>query len=221
MQKVEFDKEAFINRILSLIGDKPYAWAKQHHIDRSVVDKLKRGSVPGAKYILELANALGVTADYLLTGKESPIVREPEGTEGEEFVYVPVVRGEIAAGAGLVPDNTVEIRIAFRADWIRRHGDPRKMSLIRVSGDSMEPTLYSGDLVLVDHDRNYLDPAGGLYAITMRDEDLIMVKRLQLLWNQKKVKIISDNQRYEPLIVKPEEIIINGKVIWFCREIER
>ncbi len=196
--------------------------AKKLNIAYSTLNKYEKGHrVPDAELLGQIANILKCDPGWLLTGKESPIVREPEGTEGEEFVYVPVVRGEIAAGAGLVPDNTVEIRIAFRSDWIRRHGDPRKMSLIRVSGDSMEPTLYSGDLVLVDHDRNYLDPAGGLYAITMRDEDLIMVKRLQLLWNQKKVKIISDNQRYEPLIVKPEEIIINGKVIWFCREIER
>ena len=35
------------------------------------------------------------------------------------------------------------------------------------------------------------------------------------------LKIISDNTRYEPLEAETEEIKINGKVIWFGREIER
>jgi phage repressor protein C with HTH and peptisase S24 domain len=52
------------------------------------------------------------------------------------------------------------------------------MSLIRVDGDSTEPTLLSGDLILVDHGRNYLDPHGGLYAISI--DHSLMIKRVQL-----------------------------------------
>ncbi len=49
------------------------------------------------------------------------------------------------------------------------------MSLIRVIGDSMEPTLGSGDIVLIDHSpRNYVDPHGGIDAIVVREE--IMLK---------------------------------------------
>jgi phage repressor protein C with HTH and peptisase S24 domain len=82
----------------------------------------------------------------------------------------------------------------------------------------MEPTLFSSDLVLVDHSRDYLAPEGGLYAVAVGQE--IMVKRLQAVFPGKKIRIISDNPRYEPMEADPERININGKVIWFGREIK-
>ena len=136
-----------------------------------------------------------------------------------EYVFVPQVSGEISAGGGLVADDTVEMKIAFRKEWIERRGDPKNMSLIRVSGDSMEPTLQSGDLALVDHGRNYFDPQGGIYAISI--DHSIMIKRLQVLYPSKRIKVISDNGRYESSEMEMEQVKINGKVIWFGREIER
>lgn len=80
--------------------------------------------------------------------------------------------------------------------------------------------LYSGDIVLVDHSRNFVDPHGGIYAIVVDNE--IMIKRIQVLYPQKKMLIISDNKdKYPPVEAEPEQVIINGKIIWFGREIER
>ena len=93
------------------------------------------------------------------------------------------------------------------------------MSMIRVRGDSMEPTLQSGDLALVDHGRNYVDPQGGIYAIAI--DHTIMIKRLQVLHPSKTIRVISDNGRYEPIETDLDRLRINGKVIWFGREIER
>ena len=138
---------------------------------------------------------------------------------GSGFVFVPQMRGDISASGGLVPDNAVELKIAFRREWIERRGDPKNMSLIRVSGDSMEPTLQSGDLALVDHGRNYVDPHGGIYAISMNQT--IMIKRIQVIPTTGKLRIISNNARYEPTDADPDQIRVDGKVIWFGREIER
>jgi phage repressor protein C with HTH and peptisase S24 domain len=91
------------------------------------------------------------------------------------------------------------------------------MVLIKVSGDSMEPTLLNGDLVLVDRGRDYLDPQGGVYAIAL--DDVIMIKRVQPTGDR--VRIISDNKMYEPFEVKADQVRVNGKVIWFARELER
>ncbi len=65
----------------------------------------------------------------------------------------------------------------------------------------------------------YVDPQGGIYAIAM--DNIIMIKRLQAIYPAKKIRIISDSPKYEPLEAEPEQVIINGKVIWFGREIER
>lgn len=83
----------------------------------------------------------------------------------------------------------------------------------------MEPTLYSGDLVLIDHNRKHVDPQGGIYAITVGED--IMLKRLHLIHPVEKIKILSDNSKYEPIEAGMDDIVINGKVIWFARELER
>jgi phage repressor protein C with HTH and peptisase S24 domain len=187
---------------------------------------------PGADNLEKISMVFHVNLNWLLTGEGEPFVKKPVDVSGimkeekpvekadmEDFVYVPVVSGRISAGGGLIPDTSIELRLAFRRDWIKRHGDPGNMSLIRVSGDSMEPTLYSGDIVLVDHNRNYIDPQGGIYAIAM--DDIIMIKRLQMIYPAMKIRVISDNPRYETFELEPDRVVINGKVIWFGREIER
>ena len=172
----------------------------------------------------------GISLDWLLTGTGSvrrggynqetshAIISEGQSDFGD-YEFVPQVSGAISAGGGLIPDNAVELKIAFRREWIQRRGDPKNMSLIRVSGDSMEPTLQSGDLALVDHGKNYVDPQGGIYAIAI--DQTIMIKRLQVMHPSKGLKVISDNGRYEPIETDLEQLRINGKVIWFGREIER
>ena len=119
----------------------------------------------------------------------------------------------------MVPYNNIEMRIAFKKDWIQKMGNPGNMSLIKVSGDSMEPTLMSGDLVLIDHNRNYISGQDGIYAITMNGA--IMIKRIQIVDPSKILRIISDNDRYDPLDLPVDQVKINGKVIWFERDLER
>ena len=140
-----------------------------------------------------------------------------EVVTSNEFVEIPRFSDKISAGGGLIPINDVEIKVAFRKDWIRRKGDPEKMSLISVSGDSMYPTLMAGDLVLINHNQNHLDPQGGLYAIALGD--VILIKRLQMLYPSGKVRITSDNQKYDSFDLLQEDVKINGRVIWFGREL--
>lgn len=152
-------------------------------------------------------------------GPESPTPLNPDFPP-DGFVFVRQVSGKISAGGGLMPDESVDFQCAFRNDWIKKKGcNPDNMSLIKVSGDSMEPTLLAGDLVLVDHSRTTIAPHGGIYAISINQE--IMIKRIQILFPQNKLRILSDNPHYEPIDADPDQVKINGKVIWFGREMER
>lgn len=153
-------------------------------------------------------------------GKEEQVLEPSENDIANGFVLIRQVNGSISAGGGLLPDNSVDIQCAFRREWIRkRGGSPDNMSLIKVSGDSMEPTLLSGDLVLVDHSRISVSVPGGIYAISIDHE--IMIKRIQVLFHEGKLKIISDNRQYEPMDIEAEKVRINGKVIWYAREVEK
>jgi phage repressor protein C with HTH and peptisase S24 domain len=48
-----------------------------------------------------------------------------------------------------------------------------------------------------------------------------MKKRLEVDYATKRVHITSDNTKYRSQELGPDQIIVNGKVIWFGREIER
>jgi len=155
--------------------------------------------------------------EYKVHVIDTPSHGEAAEDDGE-FLFVPQVSDKISAGFGLEPYNHVEMRIAFRKDWLQKKGNPKNMNLIRVDGDSMEPTLMSSDLVLVDHGRNFIGPQGGIYAITL--DSMIMIKRLQVMPLVNKVSIISDNDRYRSIDADIAQVKVNGKVIWFGRNLE-
>lgn len=87
---------------------------------------------------------------------------------------------------------------------------PDNIKMIRVSGDSMQPTLKGGDWVLVDVTRNTPD-SDGMFLI--RTSGGLAVKRLQAGLTDE-IIVKSDNPAYDNLTAKVGEIKIIGKVIY-------
>ena len=212
----------------------PFAWAKKIGINSATFNRVwNEGGQLKSDHLVLIVKKTGVSLNWLVA-EDGPMyvpsteyqnsqlsADEPKAyiAKSNDFVFIPQM-GETSAGDGLIPDNTIEMRVAIRREWLQRKGNPGNMSLIRVSGDSMEPTLLSGDLVLVDHSRQYIDPQGGIYAIVI--DKKIMVKRVQILYHKQLLKIISDNtSKYQPIEIEADQVIINGKAIWYGRELER
>ena len=89
---------------------------------------------------------------------------------------------------------------------------------MHVQGDSMAPTLLSGDTVLVDMTRRAPNPPG----IFVLDDGMgLVAKRLEHIPNSDppRVQIISDNPHYSPYECTAEEVNIIGRVRWYGREI--
>lgn len=60
-----------------------------------------------------------------------------------DLLCIPLVAASLSAGVGsLQTEADVLDYFAFRSDWLCRKGNPDKMVLMKVYGDSMEP----GDL---------------------------------------------------------------------------
>ncbi|MBC8283311.1 MAG: helix-turn-helix transcriptional regulator [Nitrospinae bacterium] len=196
---------------------------KKHWTQEYLAEKLGCSSVQVGKWekasdnieirtVKRIADILNVPLSFI-TGEQ---LIDLDKASDYEYVFIPQVAGRISAGGGLEPDNTIELKMAFRKDWVERKGNPNDMSIIRVLGDSMEPTLQSGDLVLINHSRNYIDPQGGIYALAIDGQ--IMLKRVQLVPSKGHARIISDNPQYETEIVPLSQLVVNGKMIWFGRE---
>jgi phage repressor protein C with HTH and peptisase S24 domain/DNA-binding Xre family transcriptional regulator len=93
------------------------------------------------------------------------------------------------------------------------HAAPGHLIVLDTTGDSMVPTIASGERVIVNTAHRTPTP-DGLYAI--RDAfSCIVVKRLQLLRSSQptQVKIISDNPNHATEEVPLNELEIVGKVI--------
>jgi transcriptional regulator with XRE-family HTH domain len=90
---------------------------------------------------------------------------------------------------------------------------PARLLVIETNGDSMAPTILSGERVIVDTGHRTPTP-DGLYAI--RDTfGSIVVKRLQVMRNTKptRVKIISDNANHSNEETPLSELDVVGKVL--------
>ncbi|HBE45708.1 MAG TPA: hypothetical protein DDW17_09800 [Deltaproteobacteria bacterium] len=217
-----------IEMIVQIVGNRNKL-ARLANISSPTIKKLLSGRAdPTRTTLLALSKATGILLSWLIAGegpmyeserqKEVMIVAEnmEKYLPQDEFVLIPVVQGRISAGGGLVPDNAVESMCAFKRTWIARRGDPAQMSMIKVRGDSMAPTLLDGDVVLVNHaEKDIFD--GSIYAIVIDDE--ILIKRIHKDYKASLLKIKSDNSEYETFTIEYDKIIINGMVIWYARDL--
>lgn len=139
----------------------------------------------------------------------------------QSMVLVPRLEVEASAGAGaIVAAEDVAEMLAFSAAWLReRHISPRAARILTARGDSMEPTIRDGDLLIVD---TAIEMAvdNGIYVLAYGG--VLLVKRLFMLRNGGLV-IASDNKdaaRDEEIPPhEVPEVHIAGRVMWYGRTI--
>ncbi|HWG06027.1 MAG TPA: S24 family peptidase [Beijerinckiaceae bacterium] len=94
---------------------------------------------------------------------------------------------------------------------------PGSLQIIEVQGDSMEPTLRSGDRVMVDLSHRSPSPLG-IYALW--DGLGVIVKRLEYLGGDPPlIAVTSDNPGHERRKLTADEVNIIGRVVWFARRL--
>lgn len=165
-------------------------------------DTYNGGSVSAdnlAKYEL----ALGLANDNVLPA--APL---------EGFGLVRRVKAMLGAGSSLVTDDEPDGFYAFRLDFLSRLGLKAKPVLFGVIGDSMEPTLKSGDTVLIDEADKTIR-AGQLYGVGIGDE--LHIKRV-FVKPDGAVVLKSDNPDHPTWeIPKDERPRIVGRARWVGR----
>jgi phage repressor protein C with HTH and peptisase S24 domain len=135
--------------------------------------------------------------------------------------HLPVPRLDVRASAGLgavVGEERAVSHLAFDPAWLRRIGasDGTALSIIRVEGDSMAPTLADGDEILVDRADGGERLRDGIYVL--RRDDSLLVKRLSPSPAGDRVSVLSDNQDYRSWPDLPvASIEVVGRVVWCGR----
>jgi phage repressor protein C with HTH and peptisase S24 domain len=187
---------------------------------------LLKGTNPRVDMAAKIATRLDVSLGWLV-GIDDHIPSETVASQlgqrsfGTELsvppshVGVPLFSARAAAGNGrAVLSQDVDDYFSLSRDWLYRlvpHGT--RVGVMQCDGDSMEPTIRDGDLMIVRFDIDKIRN-DGVYVISYEGE--IRVKRLTIHLGE--VVLSSDNDRYAAERIKREvaeqHLIIHGIVFW-------
>ena len=144
---------------------------------------------PDGETLTRLADFFGVTVDYLL-GRENG---QPK--KSKKGKWIPVY-GEIAAG---IPIEAIEDIIDYEEIDEEMAASGEYIAL-RIKGDSMEPKISDGDVVIIRRQENV---ENGQIAAVMVNGDSAALKQVKReengLW------LISSNQAYPPIFYTRKE----------------
>lgn len=148
---------------------------------------------------LKISDFLGVSQQWLTTGRGPmrPASGGQPSEPGPEFA--PVARVLLKVSAGVTGFRVEHMEgngppVFFRADWINARGyKADKLMALKVSGESMEPGLWDGDLVVINSaDTQPTD--GEVFVANYEGE--VVIKRLER--NAGEWWLTSDNPRFKP-----------------------
>ncbi|HEY7006229.1 MAG TPA: S24 family peptidase, partial [Sphingomicrobium sp.] len=127
----------------------------------------------------------------------------------------------VSAGPGaVVTEELGKPYFAFDERWLKAltASQPSKLSIVKVEGDSMAPTLNAGDDILVDLGDSGERLRDGIYVL--RIDDAVVVKRLALNPTGRRVTVQSDNPAYPDWPdCSLDDIRPIGRVIWAGRRV--
>ena len=176
--------------------------AKRIGVHESSINKYEKGlvDIPLSK-ISELARVLKVTEAYLMGWEE----KTPQTQQG---LQIPVL-GTVAAG---IPISAVEDILDYE-EVPQSWENQGEFFGLKIKGDSMEPRMESGDVVIV---KQQSDANSGDTVIVLVNGDDATCKRLQKTDNG--IMLVSTNPKYPPMFYSNEDIqtkpvVILGKVV--------
>jgi phage repressor protein C with HTH and peptisase S24 domain len=138
---------------------------------------------------------------------------KPSEVTGKHFL-VPLLDQAVSAGRGAdLPESDDVVSYIPAPSYLSRYGND--VAALKVRGDSMEPTLKDGDLVVCD---TYGWQGDGIYVIRMDGEGF--VKRLSR--RPGRMVVHSDNTAYLPFEESIESQALNvvGKIRCAVRKME-
>lgn len=184
-------------------------------VTTGAVSGWRHGGFPTADKACEIAQIFGVTVEQLVHGDELHSAQNGRNiTLGSKYFLVPILDQELSAGKGaLLPDDDTPVGLISVPQSMSVYG--KELAAVVVRGDSMEPTLRNGDMIICDS--KGWDYAEGVYAIRLNGKGY--VKRIQVADNQ--ILIKSDNKLYDTITepINSENIQIIGKVHYIVKHI--
>ncbi len=179
------------------------------------------GTAPRRDKLQKVADALGVTAEWLQFGAPAPENRDQarQVVHLRDEVEIPRFDARASMGPGaIIPENdTIVEFVRVTKSWIREalptFTSMSNLALMPAHGDSMEESFSDGDLLWIDTGVCEVK-IDAVYVLALNDQ--LYVKRLQRRPDGS-ILMISDNKKYEPYLIENGErqrFRVLGRVIF-------
>ena len=171
--------------------------------------------LPGDRLVQAIARSTSDRNDLGYGAQTQPAPEHPD------VVWVPLYDGvEVSAGNGsLVWDETPGSALAFQRQWIQSlRTEASALALMRVRGESMEPVLHAGDVVMIDRSQRQVQ-RDGMYVLRL--DGAVLLKWLQVL-PEGAVRVASENrERFPPFELSAAQASsagfeVIGRVRWWA-----
>lgn len=178
-------------------------------LERNCNPNTNEPPVPSITAMKAVAGAIGITLDELLSRIDDTPLDITENPFKRQVRRIPVF-GNVAAGVPIDAITDIEDYEEMWEDEASRYGE---LFALRIKGDSMEPRICNGDIVIV---RAQPDVENGETAIVCINGDQATCKKVQK--TQDGLMLISTNPKYDPMFfswkqVEDLPITVIGKVI--------
>lgn len=191
-------------------------------VKQASISDLETGKSQSSSYSASIAKICGVDALWLEKGRGEMLVTASAETgtlyspKESDYALIRQYSAVGECGSGYLNDH-IELSegLAFKRDWLARIGaKAENLAVIYATGDSMEPYIFDGDVVLFD--TSDTQPKHGQVYVVRRPDSSVSIKRLvQHLTGDWVIK--SDNPDRSEERVSAEtihELPFVGRVIW-------
>lgn len=174
----------------------------------------KEKRLPDAALLIRICEQYGVDPTWLLTGHIESIPRLEETSLAlKDYITLPFCSS--------LKDNAGRQKpLAIKKSWVHHQLQvkPEDLRLFCVEGESMKPTLYPDDVILLNLYETMVQE--GIYALQIGE--VLVIKRLQRL-SEDAIQVISDNPMYESWTANlkdpTQQLTVVGRVVCACRKI--
>lgn len=188
------------------------------HITQSSLSQIENGSRGvSLAVLLKVKEHYGLNANWLLNGEGMVFESRKAAAspiKGNEEHLIPLVDKKAHAD---YPSKINDAEFIKSFSLYRIPGfEEGKFRMFEVEGDSMEPTIFEGEIVISEFIEDTKQAVNGkIFILVSRDG--IVVKRLLYYLNDSNVFILkSDNPKYKSYQIKKDEIIeiweVKGKI---------
>ena len=205
-----------------LIGLSQSQVAEKAGVSQVSIQHLETGRNQHSRHLVNIATAIGVRPEWLMTGKHPMLsgpISVPRPPSEKDYALIPQYKVRGSCGDGYLNDH-VEVTegLVFKRDWLTKMKvKPENLHVIYAEGDSMEPYVFEGDVVLFDSSE--IEPKDRQAYVIRRPDGGISIKRLiqQMSGGWLIRSDNADKAKYPDEQVSPEalhDIPVLGKVIW-------